>query len=225
MNKIFRTFWNEATRSWVAVAEIAKSKGKVSGSRAGCTRGAMFLLSPLAAALAMLGFAHAAPPPSTQLPTGASVVAGQASISQSGATMTIGQSSQRAAIDWQTFHVGSAAAVNFQQPSASSVTLNRVLDSNPSQIFGRITAPGQVFFTNPNGMYFAPGASVDVGGLVATTHSISNADFMAGNYAFARQGATGSIVNEGSLTAGLSGYIALLAPEVRNNGVVVAQMG
>jgi len=101
-----------------------------------------------------------------------------------------------------------------------------VLDANPSQIFGKITAPGQVFLTNPNGMYFAPSASVEVGGLAATTHSISNADFMAGGNTFSRDGATGSIVNEGKLTANhLGGYIALLAPEVRNQGVIVAQLG
>ena len=40
-----------------------------------------------------------------------------------------------------------------------------------------------------------------------------------------RNGATGSVVNEGSLHAGIGGYIALLAPEVRNSGVVVAHLG
>ena len=165
------------------------------------------------------------PPASTELPIGGQVVAGQAAIAQSGSALRITQGSQRAAIDWQSFNVGAQAQVNFVQPSASSVTLNRVLDANPSQIFGRISANGQVFLTNPNGVYFAPGASVDVGGLVATTHSIGNADFMAGNDLLTRNGANGGIINEGSLNSSLGGYIALLAPEVRNNGVIVAQLG
>ena len=162
---------------------------------------------------------------SSQLPTGGNVVAGTATITQSSAVMTINQTTTRAAIDWATFNVGSAAQVNFNQPSSSSVTLNRVLDSNPSQIFGRITAPGQVFLTNPNGVFFAPGSSVDVGGLVATTHRIGVDDFMAGRTTFERNGATGSVINEGELKAALGGYIALLAPEVRNEGVIIAEAG
>ena len=169
--------------------------------------------------------AFAAPPAPNQLPIGGQVVAGSASISQSNASMTITQSSNRAAIDWQSFNLGSQAQVTFAQPSSSSVTLNRVLDNNPSQIFGRINANGQVFLSNPNGVYFATGASVDVGGLVATTHSISNSDFMAGRDSFSRNGASGSIVNEGELKSGLAGYIALLAPSVRNQGVVIARQG
>ncbi len=210
MNKIYRLIWNEITHTWAAVAESARARGKRASG---------------AVLLAVSGVALAAPPAPDQLPAGGQVVAGSASIGQAGAVMNINQSSQRAAIDWQTFNVGSVASVNFNQPSAASVTLNRVLDSNPSQIFGRITAPGRVFLTNPNGAYFAPGASVDVGALVATTHGISNADFMAGNDRFTRNGATGSILNEGNLSAGLGGYIALLAPEVRNQGVIVAQLG
>lgn len=176
------------------------------------------------------GLAQAVAPPAPapapgQLPTGGQVVAGQAAIGQSGATMTINQGSNRAAIDWQTFNVGAAAQVKFNQPSSTSATLNRVLDANPSQIFGRISANGQVILSNPNGVHFAPGASVDVGGLTATTHSISNADFMAGKNRYSRDGATGSVVNEGKLTAALAGYIALLAPEVRNSGIIFAQMG
>ena len=188
-----------------------------------------FQRTPLVAALAMAGLAQAGAPAPTQLPTGGSVVAGTASIGSTtgagSASMTITQSSQRAVVDWTRFDVGSAAQVTFVQPSASSVTLNRVLSSDPSQIFGRISANGQVFLTNPSGVYFAPGSSVDVGGLVATTHSIGNDAFMAGSNSFSRNGSTGTVQNEGTLTAALGGYIALLAPTVRNQGVVVAKLG
>ncbi|MEI6601531.1 MAG: filamentous hemagglutinin N-terminal domain-containing protein, partial [Comamonadaceae bacterium] len=180
MNKSYRLIYNEITNTWVAVAENVKGRGKrASGAVLLAAAGAVvpLLQAPVWAAPPVPAIASAPAP--TQLPTGGQVVAGQASINQNAATLNINQSTNRAAIDWATFNVGSQAQVNFNQPGSSSVTLNRVLDSNPSQIFGKITAPGQVFLTNPNGMYFAPSASVDVGGLAATTHSISNADFMA----------------------------------------------
>ena len=139
--------------------------------------------------------------------------------------MTIDQATPRAAIDWQSFDIGSAAHVDIRQPSSQSVLLNQVLGGSPSQIFGNLTANGQVFLTNPNGIYFAPGATVDVGGLVATTHRLSVEDFLAGRDHFTRNGATGTIVNEGQLRASLQGYIALLAPEVRNRGVIIAELG
>ncbi|MFH0753010.1 MAG: filamentous hemagglutinin N-terminal domain-containing protein [Candidatus Omnitrophota bacterium] len=164
-------------------------------------------------------------PVTDQLPVGGHVTAGAAGISQIGANMNIDQSSQRAVIDWQSFNIGSNANVNFNQPSIGSVALNRVLDGNPTQIFGRLTANGQVFLTNGAGVYFAPDASVNVGSFLATNAAISNEDFMAGRYVFNRNGATGGVINEGSIKAGLGGYVALLAPEVRNEGVAVAQMG
>ena len=74
-----------------------------------------------------------------------------------------------------------------------------MLDSNPSQILGKITANGQVFFVNPNGVYFGKSSSVDVGALVASTKNIKDADFMAGNMKFTRDGSTGSVVNEGEI--------------------------
>jgi len=61
--------------------------------------------------------------------------------------------------------------------------------------------------------------------VVATTHKIGLADFMAGNAKFERAGSTAGVLNEGELKAALGGYIALLAPEVRNAGVIVAQAG
>jgi filamentous hemagglutinin family protein len=213
MNRIYRLIWSEVLGAWVAVAEHSRARGKGAARK-------MALAALLASSMVW-----AAPPAATQTPTGAQVIAGTVTVQQNNAHTEVTQASQRGIVEWQSFNVGSHASVNFAQPSASAVTLNRVLDTQASQVFGKITANGQVFLVNPSGVVFAPGASVEVGGLVGTTHSISNSDFLNGNYHFTRNGATSSVVNEGSLKASVGGYIALLAPEVRNSGVVLAQAG
>ncbi|WP_371134980.1 filamentous hemagglutinin N-terminal domain-containing protein, partial [Rhodoferax sp.] len=222
MNKTYRLVWRASANAFVAVAECCRAKGK------GGARGSALVLAGVVSSLLSSGAALAAPG-LTELPTGGKLVAGSASISGANGHLSIQQSTPRAAIDWQSFNVGSQAQVQFLQPSAASVTLNRVLGGQASEILGRIAANGQVFLVNPSGVYFGRGASVNVGALVATTHSISNTDFMAGKNTFARLGSTGSVVNEGqlraALEAGLGGYIALMAPEVRNQGVIVAQLG
>mgnify|MGYP006270888411 CR=1 FL=1 len=193
------------------------------------------VLSGLGAALLafepLSSFAQQPLPPvrSDSLPQNGQVTAGAASIATSGTAdapaLSITQTSQRAAISWSSFNLGSNATINFSQPDASSVTLNRVQSSDASQIFGRISANGQVYLINPYGVYFGPTASVDVGGLVATTMTMSDEEFMAGSTTFRRNGAKGFVTNDGTLTAGVGGYIALLAPEVQNAGVIVAKAG
>ncbi|MCF8167999.1 MAG: filamentous hemagglutinin N-terminal domain-containing protein, partial [Rhodoferax sp.] len=225
MNRIYRLVWNEVLGAWVAVSEIAKGRGKRS------VRAAV-LLAPVLAALGLSLPVQAGPPAPvpapTQLPVGGKVLAGSATIqpvAPGGAVLNIDQTTQRAAINWNSFNLGHAAQVNFNQPGKDASTLNRVLDTNPSQIFGKIMAPGQVILMNPNGVFFGKSASVDVGSLTATTHGISDTDYMAGKSSYERNGATGSVVNEGELRAALGGYIALLAPEVRNEGVIIANLG
>jgi filamentous hemagglutinin family protein len=227
MNKVYRLIWNDALQRWTVASELTKARGKRASKRKVLNRtSSPFGFGSLAFLLVGGGLVQAAPPAPNQLPVGGQVVAGQVGISSSGATTTIQQASQRAAINWQSFDVGRNAQVHFdQQQGASSVTLNRVQSGNPSQIFGQITAPGQVYLVNPDGAYFAPGSKVEVGGFIATTHNITNADFMAGRNRFTRDGAQGKIVNEGEIKADLGGYIALLAPEVRNHGVIIAQRG
>ncbi len=228
INRLYRLIWNASTGTWVAVSELSRGRGKRSIAGASGHSGFRAFLATLKAlpVLLALGFAGAqAAPAVNTVPQGGQVVAGEASIASGAARLNIHQTSQRAAIDWQSFNLGANAQVDFKQPNAASVTLNRVLDALPSQIFGRITSNGQVFLSNPAGIYFSPTASADVGALVATTHSISTADFMAGKTTFDRNGSTASVINEGALTANLGGYIALLAPEVRNDGVILAQAG
>ena len=220
MNKSFHSIWNASKQTYVAAAETVSAKGKPSSG----AKVVSAIAAILGGLLAQSADAPTAPPPNT-LPTGGQVGAGKASIGQTGANMLIQQSTDRAAINWQSFNVGKDAKVQFVQPSASSVTLNRVLGNDPSQIFGQITANGQVILTNPSGVFFGKDARVDVGGLIATAHGIGNADFMAGKNRFERNDSTASVVNEGELKATLGGYIALLATEVRNQGAVIAHMG
>jgi filamentous hemagglutinin family protein len=160
-------------------------------------------------------------------PQGATVSAGSGTVSQSGLNTTVQQSSQNLALNWQSFNLGANESLRFNQPNASSIVLNRITGQSPSQILGSISANGQVFVSNPNGVLFGSTAQVNVGGLVATTLGLSDADLMAKRYSFtATPGLpSASVSNQGTLSAADGGYLALLAPEVRNEGVLQARRG
>ncbi len=157
------------------------------------------------------------------LPAGGQIAAGQAAISTpSASTMQIGQESNHAVINWNSFGIGKGEAVNISQPASQSTLLNRVLGNDPSSIFGTLTANGRVFLVNPNGMLFAPGASVNVGGLVASTLAINDNDFLAGKYTFFQNGRTASVINQGYLSGG---FIALLGNNITNTGSIITTKG
>ncbi len=209
MNRIYRLVFNAALGIWVAVAENAKGRGK--GGRAA---------SALIAVLAVLSpAAHAASA------ADATVVSGAGTVATAGLNTTINQTSQRLAIDWTQLSTAANESLTFNQPNAQAIALNRIIGSSPSNLLGSLTANGQVFILNPNGVLFGAGSQVNVGGLVASTLAMSNADFQSGSNIFSKTTGTGSVVNQGSMTAAPGGYLALLAPEVRNEGVMSASLG
>ncbi|WP_421446347.1 filamentous hemagglutinin N-terminal domain-containing protein [Agrobacterium tumefaciens] len=218
MNHIYRSIWNATLGTFVAASEIASGNGKkTAGGRSASAR-ARLALTPLSAALwwALASTAHAAP-------TGGVVSAGQSSIANAPGVTTITQGSQNAAINWQGFSIGAGETVNFKQPNVNAVTLNRVVGSDPSKILGSLNANGRVFLVNPNGVMFAPGAQVNVGGIVASTLNISDTDLMAGRLKFSGT-STAGVSNQGSINAP-GGYVALLGANVSNEGIIAARMG
>ncbi|MDP2144467.1 MAG: YDG domain-containing protein, partial [Gallionella sp.] len=209
MNRIYRLVWSEVTHTWIAVAENAKGHGKsISGRK--LIAAALALLSPIA----LSSLAGAAP-------SGGQVVLGAGSIAQSGTVTTINQTSQNLSLNWQGFNVGAQETVNFVQPSASAIAVNRIFDTNGSQILGNLNANGQVYLINPNGVLFGAGAQVNVGGLVASTLGFDDADLGSAARSFAGIG-TGSVVNQGNLRGG---YVALLGNSVSNTGTITANSG
>ncbi|MCA8066520.1 GLUG motif-containing protein [Burkholderia sp. AU38729] len=212
MNKTYALVWNGAQRCWTAVGETARRRGKASGGKRAAVT-----------AVSLLGFAAL---PAFALPTGEAITSGKADIlrTDDGRTMNINQQTDKLVTNWQDFSVGGGERVNFHQPTAQSIALNRVIGGNGSQIDGQISANGRVFLVNPNGVLFGSGAQVNVGGLVASTQNLSDADFLAGNYRFSGS-STQAVTNDGTITAADGGSVALLGARVANNGTIQAKLG
>ncbi|MGE4481452.1 filamentous hemagglutinin N-terminal domain-containing protein, partial [Acidocella sp.] len=163
---------------------------------------------------------------STTTPQGGVVVGGNASIAQSTGSTTITQSSNRAAINWQSYNVGSDAHVTYVQPSSSAITLNRVVTPDPSVIAGHISANGQLVLINQSGVVFTKGAEVTAQSVIVSTSNIKNSDFMAGKMSFTGTPNPGAkIINNGKITAGEAGLVGLVAPQVANDGIITARLG
>ena len=160
------------------------------------------------------------------LPTGANVQAGQANIIQSQNTLNVNQTSQKAVVGWSSFNVGERSTVNFNQPNANASTLNIVNGSSKSMIEGAVNAKGQVIFENQNGVVFGKGAEINVGAMVATTMAVDpNAYMSASNTQTYSGNGSGKVVNKGKITVtDPKGYVALMAPEVVNEGVISARI-
>lgn len=160
-------------------------------------------------------------------PTNGTIIAGSANIAQSPGYTQITQTSDKTAINWQSFSINNGETTQFLQPSSSSIALNRVLGADPSAIFGNLLANGRIILINPAGILFGPGSRVDVAGLIATTANLSNEDFMSGNYHFIQSPnfPTSSVINEGYIHAADEGLVALVAPGVANRGVIEARLG
>ena len=186
-----------------------------------------------------------AEPATGPLPSFSGVHIGSATVGVNGHTLTVDQSSQTAVLDWNSFNIGAGNNVAFNQPGSTSIALNNIHDANASQISGNLTANGQIYLVNTNGIVFGPNAAVNVNSLVATSLPISDAVFQSGianqnvgatlGAAFTGTGAVylpGSkekisiLVEKGAaITAADEGRVILAAPEVINNGTITAPDG
>lgn len=147
-------------------------------------------------------------PCSIAAPTGGNIVSGTGSISNAGAITDITQTSQNIAIDWTSFNINNGETVNFIQPDANSIALNRDFSGSASQLFGDLNANGHVFLLNTAGVLIGSGASINVGSLLVSDMSISNSDAQnfgagsnAGTLAFSDADLqAGGITHLGSIT-------------------------
>lgn len=179
-----------------------------------------------AVGLILAGPVAAQPAPNAQ-PVFQNLAGGAASVRQTPSATTVVQTSDRAALNWRAFDVGSRQTVIFQQPDAAAVALNTVTGPDPSRIAGKIAANGQIVLVNQSGVLFYRGSQVNTAGLAVSTAGANAAQFMAGGkIVLDRPGAPNAkIVNNGHITIQGAGLASLVAPSVANAGTIDAKLG
>ena len=162
------------------------------------------------------------------MPEGGVIRSGEGAVSQNGREMTIRQDSGRLAMDWTNFNVGKDETVRFQQPGKDALALNRVTGNQQSLIDGSLLSNGHVLLVNPNGVVIGKNASIDVGGLVASTANVKDnfmKEFGNSTGSFTLGGVSdGKIINEGTINAE-GGLVALHAAKVENSGTIKSNGG
>ena len=161
-------------------------------------------------------------------PTGGNVVDGSATITQGPGELTINQFSDRVVIDWASFDINPGDTTRFYMRDAAGIALNRILNSQQlTHINGNLIANGKVIIVNPNGVLIGPQGNVDVNSFIATSSNISNYNFMHGTgpLDFNIAGKHGALVeNRGRISVKEAGLAALVAPTVRNHGIIQANV-
>lgn len=162
------------------------------------------------------------------MPEGGVIRSGAGDVTQNGKEMTIRQDSGRLAMDWTNFNVGKDETVRFQQPGKDALALNRVTGNQQSVIDGSLLSNGHVLLVNPNGVVIGKNASIDVGGLVASTAHVKDnfmKEFGNSTGSFTLGGVSdGKIINEGTINAE-GGLVALHAAKVENSGTIKSNGG
>ena len=162
---------------------------------------------------------HAGP-----LPTGGTFINGNGSISRSSATLTVNQTSGRGIVDWNSFSVGSGYHVVFD--NGAGATLNRVIGTSPSAIFGTLSATGTVYLINPQGIVVGPTGVVSTGGrFVASTLDSDNAAFMSGGALTLSGTSKASVTNLGRIGSTNGDVFLIATGAVANFGTISAPQG
>ncbi len=102
------------------------------------------------------------------------------STSAGGVDVTIKQRASQAFLTWDKFNVGSRTHLRFDQSAGGNdaskwIAFNDVKDptGEPSQILGRISAEGQVYVINQNGIIFGGASQINTHTFVASTLPIN----------------------------------------------------
>ena len=165
-------------------------------------------------------------PMSFAAPSGGVVVGGKAAIEQKATQTTIDQSTQKAAINWNSFNVAANESVEFKVPNGGS-TLNRITNGKESLISGSVKSNGSVYFVNNNGLVFDAKSNVAVNDFTATTADIKPDVFMQGGIQlqFNPTNRASRIELQGTINVAEHGVVAVFAPHIDNSGIINAKLG
>jgi filamentous hemagglutinin family protein len=147
--------------------------------------------------------------------------------------------SDKAIINWKHFSIDKGETVQFLQPQALSVVLNRVVTGSPSELLGRLEANGYVYLINPNGIFVGENATINTNSFFAFAFDIPNDRFLEHDFTqapllasmdFSSDNPFASIIrHEGKIDAvkceERGGHVYLVAKQVEIDGKIEAPQG
>jgi len=145
------------------------------------------------------------------LPTVDSIVQGSASIDQLNGSLNIQQQTDYLHIRFQHLNVGADESVNFQQPSLQSLAIAESLQQDPTQIYGSLTANGQLLVVSPSGLVVHEGGTIEAFNLGVATTAVTMEGVTTG------QG-SGALINHGSIRGQRT---LLLGESIENYGQMI----
>ncbi|MBN8522018.1 MAG: right-handed parallel beta-helix repeat-containing protein [Alphaproteobacteria bacterium] len=138
-------------------------------------------------------------------------------------------------------NIGSGQTVNIGQNDTGSLFVARAVNegSDPTKILGTLNTRlkdsngnftgqtgGNVMVLDRNGVVFGANSRIDVGGIIASTGDVTNADLTDGDGKFEfKNFGNGQIINQGTMTIADAGVAAFVSPFVANSGVINAKLG
>lgn len=159
-------------------------------------------------------------------PTGGVVVGGKATISTKDRQTTIDQSTQKSAINWNSFDVAANETVEFKVPNGGG-TLNRIIGGKVTNIAGTVKSNGNVFFINSNGFVFDSKSKLTVNDITITTADIKPETYIQGGIQlqFNPTNRSSGVYLNGTITTADRGIVAVFAPHIENQGTITAEHG
>ena len=129
-------------------------------------------ITTIAIALLLIPHHHATSQP--QLDT---ITSGTATIQQEATTTTITQTSHSTTLNWNSYNINQGHTITYNQPSTSSIAINNIKDTNPSQILGNINANGRIILLNPNGFYIGPNSTISANTFIAAAANLQQTTY------------------------------------------------
>ena len=171
-------------------------------------------ITTIAIALLLIAHHHATSQP--QLDT---ITSGTATIQQEATTTTITQTSHSTTLNWNSYNINQGHTITYNQPSTSSIAINNIKDTNPSQILGNINANGRIILLNPNGFYIGPNSTISANTFIAAAANLQQTTYNQNTNTLTlnnpQQTLTGDITLHGTITT--TNTTQLIAHHINQN--------
>lgn len=154
--------------------------------------------------------------PIQALPVSETIISGQAQFDQSAQELNVLQHSDFLHVQYDTFDIASDERVTFTQPNSQSIVINQVLNADPTQIAGQLSANGQLFLLSPGGLVIHQGATIEATSFFAST--LQPESINENGIQFSGSSNQVGIFNQGVIDINGGGQLQLLSNAIINHG-------